>query len=132
MICPVCKKPMLTVELQRVEIDYCPDCSGIWLDQGELELLATDDATADNSLGTIRPVISTDEKKYRCPVCSKKMNKVFIGNEKNIIIDQCRKGHGFWFDKGELQEIIKTNTKPENKILDVLNKMFSYQLKKQQ
>lgn len=25
-------------------IDKCPDCKGIWLDQGELELLATDEA----------------------------------------------------------------------------------------
>ena len=132
MICPVCKKSMLTVELQRVEIDYCPSCSGIWLDQGELELLATGNKDSINSFGKIIPAISTDEKKYRCPVCSKKMNKVFIGEEKNIIIDQCRKGHGFWFDKCELQEIIKTNTNPENKILDVLNKMFSHQLKKQQ
>ena len=30
---------MITLELQEVEIDYCTDCGGIWLDAGELELL---------------------------------------------------------------------------------------------
>ena len=36
-MCPNCK----TIELrqsirQQVEIDYCPQCNGIWLDSGEL------------------------------------------------------------------------------------------------
>ncbi len=39
MDCPVCKNAMITLELQEVEIDYCIDCGGIWLDAGELELL---------------------------------------------------------------------------------------------
>jgi len=34
MICPVCKKPMLVLELQQIEIDYCQECGGIWLDEG--------------------------------------------------------------------------------------------------
>lgn len=38
MKCPVC----ITAELkmtdrQGVEMDYCPDCRGIWLDRGELD-----------------------------------------------------------------------------------------------
>ena len=39
MDCPICKNAMITLELQEVEIDYCTDCGGIWLDAGELELL---------------------------------------------------------------------------------------------
>lgn len=38
MQCPVCEDTKLQMaERQGVEIDYCPDCRGIWLDRGELD-----------------------------------------------------------------------------------------------
>ena len=40
MKCPVCKDVILLMSEKRgVEIDYCPECRGIWLDRGELEKL---------------------------------------------------------------------------------------------
>jgi Zn-finger nucleic acid-binding protein len=36
--CPVCNNTdLLMTERQGVEIDYCPDCRGVWLDRGELD-----------------------------------------------------------------------------------------------
>lgn len=38
MKCPVCTTVELKMsERQGVEIDYCPECRGIWLDRGELD-----------------------------------------------------------------------------------------------
>jgi Zn-finger nucleic acid-binding protein len=38
MKCPSCKETNLVMaERQGVEIDYCPDCRGVWLDRGELD-----------------------------------------------------------------------------------------------
>jgi uncharacterized protein len=37
MPCPVCKLPLVMSERQGVEIDYCPQCRGVWLDRGELD-----------------------------------------------------------------------------------------------
>jgi|WetSurMetagenome_2_1015567.scaffolds.fasta_scaffold898500_1 uncharacterized protein len=37
MNCPVCKIPLNLSERQGVEIDYCPQCRGVWLDRGELD-----------------------------------------------------------------------------------------------
>ncbi len=38
MKCPVCTGVDLKIaERQGVEIDYCPECRGIWLDRGELD-----------------------------------------------------------------------------------------------
>jgi uncharacterized protein len=37
MNCPICNVTLLMTEKQGVEIDYCPQCRGIWLDRGELE-----------------------------------------------------------------------------------------------
>jgi uncharacterized protein len=40
MKCPQCQDVTLTIaERQGVEIDYCPQCRGIWLDRGELDKL---------------------------------------------------------------------------------------------
>ena len=37
MSCPVCRVPLTMSERQGVEIDYCPQCRGVWLDRGELD-----------------------------------------------------------------------------------------------
>jgi Zn-finger nucleic acid-binding protein len=37
MNCPVCAVPLTMSERQNVEIDYCPQCRGAWLDRGELD-----------------------------------------------------------------------------------------------
>ena len=37
MNCPTDGTTLLMSERQGVEIDYCPQCRGIWLDRGELD-----------------------------------------------------------------------------------------------
>lgn len=38
MKCPNCKETSLVLsERKGIEIDYCPDCRGVWLDRGELD-----------------------------------------------------------------------------------------------
>lgn len=38
MDCPVCKNVQLLMsDRQGIEIDYCPNCRGVWLDRGELD-----------------------------------------------------------------------------------------------
>jgi uncharacterized protein len=37
MNCPICNVTLLMADKHGVEIDYCPQCRGIWLDRGELE-----------------------------------------------------------------------------------------------
>jgi Zn-finger nucleic acid-binding protein len=37
MQCPVCHIALNLTERQGVEIDYCPQCRGVWLDRGELD-----------------------------------------------------------------------------------------------
>ncbi len=40
MKCPICPDAtLLMTDRQGVEIDYCPQCRGIWLDRGELDKL---------------------------------------------------------------------------------------------
>lgn len=37
MLCPVCRVDLVMADRQNVEIDYCPQCRGVWLDRGELD-----------------------------------------------------------------------------------------------
>lgn len=42
--CPKCAAPLLQVHYRGVEIDKCSRCEGIWLDAGEMEKIAPEDA----------------------------------------------------------------------------------------
>jgi len=38
MLCPVCPNSQLVITArQSIEIEYCPECRGVWLDRGELD-----------------------------------------------------------------------------------------------
>lgn len=37
MNCPSCNVNLIMSERQGIEIDYCPQCRGVWLDRGELD-----------------------------------------------------------------------------------------------
>jgi len=127
--CPVCKNPMIVLELQEVEVDYCTDCSGIWLDAGELELLLGDSQRAEQLLQSFKIDSTRTEKPRKCPICLKKMKKIIVGlSTAPLLIDKCARGDGLWFDKGELQDILKTAQLDEDsKIQKLLADMFGTQ-----
>ncbi len=37
MQCPIDGAKLVLAERSGVEIDYCPECRGVWLDRGELD-----------------------------------------------------------------------------------------------
>ncbi len=63
MFCPVCRLPLLTLEIEGIEVDYCADDMGVWFDEGEIEVL----------LERTTPVLTADRNdargKRRCPRC---------------------------------------------------------------
>ncbi len=131
MKCPVCKTDMIILELEQVETDYCTFCKGIWLDAGELELLLEGAAAKDELLKSLHPATNCREAPRSCPRCNKKMNKVFMGNNEEVLLDSCRKGHGLWFDAGELQEVVKlASSGQQTKMMQLLHDMFEYTMKK--
>jgi Zn-finger nucleic acid-binding protein len=119
MICPTCKSSMIVVEHKKIELDYCPECHGVWFDSGELELFL-DSFNLENRDKFLARILSaaevkTAEKKRRCPICSQKMKKVHIGGKPNILIDVCLGSDGLWFDGGEVGELIKQLAKKPSK-----------------
>jgi uncharacterized protein len=49
MDCPVDGTQLLMSERQGIEIDYCPECRGVWLDRGELDKLIERSDRGDDS-----------------------------------------------------------------------------------
>jgi Zn-finger nucleic acid-binding protein len=122
MNCPACKNPMVILELNQVEIDYCTNCKGIWLDRGELDLIFSPEDKKEIAK-SFSVKNNSDEVKRRCPICKKKMDKVEFENT-GIIIDRCSEDHGVWFDGGELKSILKTAEEQNSRIINMLKEMF--------
>jgi Zn-finger nucleic acid-binding protein len=111
MICTVCKKDMIVVEYNNIELDYCHDCHGVWFDSTELELLLqsmsldSQNLLLDDILKS--PEAMTQEKKRKCPICGQKMRKTTIGEHPEVLVDICPQKHGLWFDGGEVAQLLK-------------------------
>lgn len=106
MICPGCQSPLITGELDAVEVDFCASCKGVWLDAGELELLFGDAAQCEAFLDG-GEAAATEEKPRKCPVCHARMAKRRTRGEAEIVFDRCERNHGLWLDEGELTEILR-------------------------
>jgi Zn-finger nucleic acid-binding protein len=135
MRCLACKSDMIVVEHNRIELDYCTKCHGVWFDFGELELLveAAGFEGAEPFLASLATATETksSEKKRRCPICLKKMRKTLVGQKPEILIDLCRRGDGLWFDGGELGQLLeqlagKSGKKPtpQQEVFNFLQEVF--------
>jgi len=106
MNCPVCKVPLIAVERDRIELDYCISCRGLWFDSGELELLGKSlQIPLDLSVLSAGECL-TSERPRDCPRCAKKMIKCEIPGARRILLDRCPAGEGIWFDAQELGAFI--------------------------
>jgi len=58
MKCPTDSTTLVMSERAGVEIDYCPECRGVWLDRGELDKIL-DRAEAEASRSAVTPTAPT-------------------------------------------------------------------------
>ncbi|MFC1629834.1 zf-TFIIB domain-containing protein [Patescibacteria group bacterium] len=110
MICPKCKKKLDSSIFRNTEVDYCPQCLGVWFDKEELRL-AKD--VKDKDLIWLDIDIWKDETKFKivpgirlCPSCRLPLYEVYY-NGSRIIVDVCNLCHGVWLDRGEFKKMIE-------------------------
>jgi len=65
MPCPICKVPLAMSDRQGVEIDYCPQCRGVWLDRGELDKIIERSAAEAAPRGAAPPPAYGHGNDYR-------------------------------------------------------------------
>lgn len=107
---------MIVVEHQKIELDYCLYCQGVWFDAQELELLVESlkkegAPIAEGDL-LVPQSAQVSEKPRQCPICGKNMDKVWLGKSPKVLIDSCPRGHGLWFDGGELNQVLSQCAAP--------------------
>lgn len=65
MKCPNCPEATLVMtDRQGIEIDYCPNCRGVWLDRGELDKLIERSAAPKPTMDSYKKDYDDDDKKY--------------------------------------------------------------------
>lgn len=106
-LCPACGETLVVLEFQGVEIDYCLSCNGIWLDAGEFELIAEQAGAENKAIVTaFAPTTGKGIKSRRkCPRCLARLRTVTTAGKNPVQIDRCPRGHGIWFDKGEVEAL---------------------------
>ncbi len=112
-VCPKCHVPLFLVVEDEIEVDYCPKCRGVWLDAGELEALAARTGTETKLLqAALDATIAKGEKSQSlCPRCDQWLLE-FTPNGSGpspghkLLLERCPRGHGFWFDAGELERLL--------------------------
>jgi len=123
--CFSCHKGLERALLYNMEVDYCPQCGGIWFDEDELRL-AKD--MKDENLKWLDVDLWDDEKKFKvskgrkiCPVDRLPLYEVEYGDS-GIKVDVCSICKGIWLDKGEFKKIINYLKGKAN--WEILNKYY--------
>lgn len=106
MLCPACKVEMEPRTYEGVTVDRCSKCEGVWLDSGELRLIAAiqekkftqEELEAAMKAGSRKK----EESAVLCPKCGVSMEK---RESHDTIVDMCPEGDGVWLDQGELERI---------------------------
>jgi Zn-finger nucleic acid-binding protein len=99
--------PLIVVEWEGVEVDYCPTCRGTWLDTGELELITE---LAGGEPGPLQQALSAagtgSRSSRRCPRCRRRMQTIVVGDTPPVEVERCSIGHGLWLDAGEVATLV--------------------------
>ena len=113
--CPLCCIDMVSKQLGGSALRECEKCGGLWLDLLAFEKICADREQQSAVLGVAstmpgQPIaVSPEPIKIRylpCPQCGQLMNRMNFAHCSGVIVDVCR-GHGTWFDRDELREIIE-------------------------
>ena len=67
MNCPVDGSELRITDRQGIEIDYCPQCRGIWLDRGELDKMlerSAQSTSRDDSNRAAQPAYRDERDRY--------------------------------------------------------------------
>jgi Zn-finger nucleic acid-binding protein len=95
-------------------VDVCPNCHGLWLDRGELEVVEeisrrnhTDAAIARADLGANAYQFVQDSARppVACLKCGRETERREYARVSQVLIDACPDGHGLWLERGALEAL---------------------------
>ena len=99
MKCPICSIDLVMSERQGIEIDYCPQCRGVWLDRGEIDKIIERSAPAPSGPSPqllCKPLSRTVRQIMVNTVIGRiTINTVTVikNTEKNLFLESCLINH---------------------------------------
>ena len=123
MNCPFCLQIKLKKAIfYRTEIDYCPQCLGMWFEADELRQ-AKDGK--DKNLKWLDIDLWQNQEKFEiardqkvCPACSVPLYEVNYGDSP-VKVDLCNLCQGVWLDRKEFKKItVYLREKSKDEILN--------------
>jgi uncharacterized protein len=107
MNCPKCVDERLSrMRAGELEVDHCPACGGLWLDQNELPRLLEVDAGDLRDLRRGRDATGANTRLGKCPACARGLLRVTSGIQRQVTVDKCADCGGVWLDGGELETLL--------------------------
>jgi Zn-finger nucleic acid-binding protein len=105
---------MEAIMVRSATLQECARCDGMWVDVESFEKIINEREEQSTVLGAPTQVQkhsgeSHEPNKVRyvpCPECNQLMNRVNFAHCSGVVVDVC-KGHGTWFDRDELQQIVE-------------------------
>jgi Zn-finger nucleic acid-binding protein len=105
MNCPKCDAALVKKFYKgMMEVDYCPQCRGMWLDFHELDRLEDVAFDEDQFKGSLAH--RERDVDGKCPACGGHMHE-FQYRLYDLNLDLCPEKHGFWLDAGEDERVME-------------------------
>lgn len=114
MQCPSCNAELQKSDYQKLSLDMCPNCSGVWLAQDKLEPfiqlhIKYADYLPDVKYSSDRNVGLADgipQILQPCPQCNKPMKWYSYDLEANVHLYRCMDCHGVWVDSSKINRLV--------------------------
>jgi len=104
MKCPKCNSDLVRKIRHGIEVDYCTNDHGMWLDFKELDQLEDEAFKEDDEKGTL--IFSNTPTDYHCPKCNSQL-KQFQYRLYDLTLEFCENKDGFWLDAGEDERVLQ-------------------------
>jgi Zn-finger nucleic acid-binding protein len=104
MKCPNCHAELHEKSYKGIDVDFCDNCQGMWLDADELDELEDKAFDEDDLKGSL--VVSSSPSDRHCPHCDSQLKK-FQYRLYSLELDYCESGHGYWLDAGEEKRVLE-------------------------
>ena len=111
--CPRCRVEMQSLAIGVTQVRECAQCEGLWVEVASFEKICADREQQAAVLGAASSApaqaarVTASKIRYvPCPECGQLMNRINFAKCSGVIVDIC-KGHGIWFDRDELSQIVE-------------------------
>lgn len=114
MKCPICGRNLEPTKRDRIEMEVCPSCHGMWLTRQELtELEDRVFDLGDDEKGSL--MLGSSPTDLKCPQCGQAL-KSFQYRLYDLEMDFCVEGHGYWLTADEDKRVLELMKKEEQNL----------------